>query len=86
MALGVELSARLDELKQQEAAIQRQQKELIEDAVPEIITRILEMVEVLNKHNNGDKYSLKRGIYNVDETKIHATRKTPTAMGAPGLD
>jgi hypothetical protein len=84
MALGVELNAKLDDLKQQEIALQQKQKALIEDAVPEIITGILEMVDVLNKHNTGDKYSLKRGIYNVDATKVHA--KTPTAMGAPSLD
>lgn len=86
MAYGVELNAKLDDLKAQERVIQEQQKALVQEAVPEIIMSILEMVEVLNKHNTGDKYSLKRGIYNVDSEKVRATEKTPTAMGAIGLD
>jgi hypothetical protein len=33
----------------------------------------------------GDKYSLKRGIYNVDESRIRPKEKPGAAMGQVGL-
>lgn len=85
MATGTELLARIDELKQKQHELAEQQRALIEDAVPEIVGSILEQIEILNAHNTGDKYSLKRGIYNVDDPAKIRERKTGTAMGQAGL-
>lgn len=85
MATGTTLLAQLDELKEQQAKLAEQQREIIENAVPEIVQSILEQIEILNRYNAGDKYSLKRGIYNVDESKIRPKEKPGTAMGQVGI-
>lgn len=86
MVTGTTLIAQLDELKQQQAELAERQRDIIENAVPEIIHGILEQIEILNRYNSGDKYSLKRGIYNVDETKIRERDKPgSTAMGHIGI-
>lgn len=85
MATSTTLTAQLEELKEQQAKLAAAQRELIENAVPEIVQSILDQIEILNRYNSGDKYSLKRGIYNVDESRIRPKEKPGTAMGQVGL-
>jgi uncharacterized protein YjlB len=76
---------KIEALKAQRAALDAQIADEIAETVPAIITQILEWVEVLNEYNKGDKYSLKRGIYNVTEENkdrmfsVSNPTATPTA-------
>lgn len=59
------IQARLDQIKQEQDKLNRELQALIEEGLPEILDQLLSWVEVLNTHTSGDRWGLKRGIYNV---------------------
>lgn len=82
---SVEMMSRLEELKRERARLELEMNKAVTDTLPEIVDNLLEMVAILNEHTSGDKWGLKRGVYNVThENKQRVLKISPLSQSKDG--